>query len=214
MSHEAGNDPSTRESIHQVKQAAVARARATPSGVSVPDTAHGVDAHMDRIAAQSRTAHAPREVREGVEGHRLELQLAALARGKPTQPAGGVDGRDGRFRRSNRGEPDQPRPVDDAAARRIRPGRRPRPIRQSARRTEGQDQPAREAGSRRPATGIEHGDAQRRRAPPDRPAEAVRRRRPSRRPPATAPAAARDRQLPGAPARARQGRPHSVVEPC
>ena len=87
MSHEAGNDPSTKENIHQAKQAAVGRASATPSGVSIPDTAHGVDAHMDRIAAQSRTAHAPREVRKGIEGHRLELQLAALARGKATRPA-------------------------------------------------------------------------------------------------------------------------------
>ena len=76
--HEEG----TRERVGAAVAAISDRARQSPGGVSGGDTGHGVDANMDRIAQQAGmgTESTSGEVRQSIEGHRRELQMAAIAR--------------------------------------------------------------------------------------------------------------------------------------
>ena len=72
----------TRERVGAAVAAISDRARQSPGGVAAGDTGHGVDANMDRIASQAGmgTDSTSGEVRQSLEGHRRELQLATIAR--------------------------------------------------------------------------------------------------------------------------------------
>ena len=83
-SHGGGLGYATRERVAGATGEMNARARSSPDGVSHADAGHGVDAMMDRITSQSGMHTGNRgvqaAVRESLEGHRREMQLASIAR--------------------------------------------------------------------------------------------------------------------------------------